>query len=264
MKRFIKLFALPLFLCVLGISSSPAEAATNGDYQYELLTDKTIEITDYTGKTSELTIPTEIAGMKVTSKRYLLTDVVIPEGITNISSLAFSGCSSLRYISIPSSVTSIGYEVFKSCEQLIRINVDIRNSSFQSFDGVLYSKDSKRLLYYPLARTDTTYIIPENVINIDGAFAGNNHLVNIVLSKNIKTIGPNTFGFCSELVNIEIPEGVTTIAEGAFNNCYKLLTVYIPSTVTSIATDAFQNCYNLVGLQVAYNNSNYFSDSFIK
>ena len=48
----------------------------------------------------------------------LVTDLIIPEGVTSIHSYAFSNCSSLTSVTIPSSVTSIGASAFNDCRSL--------------------------------------------------------------------------------------------------------------------------------------------------
>jgi|GEM_PF-2415542 len=45
----------------------------------------------------------------------LITDLVIPDGITEINPIAFRNCSALNSVTIPDSVTSIGESAFNSC-----------------------------------------------------------------------------------------------------------------------------------------------------
>ena len=66
------------------------------------------------GEDTEIIIPSEIDGMKVTTIGNAafkgcssLTSITIPEGVTNIGIYAFSECSALESIKIPKSLTSI-------------------------------------------------------------------------------------------------------------------------------------------------------------
>lgn len=127
---------------------------------------------------------------------YLITSVIIPEGVKSIGysafefqgnlaslelpstmesigSYAFSDCSSLADISIPSSTTNIGENAFKGCVSLGNITVGENNNSYKSINGVFYSKDGKTLIKYPSKRGDTIFVVPQSVENIsDYAFEG--------------------------------------------------------------------------------------------
>ncbi len=67
----------------------------------------------------------------------LLTSVIIPEGVTEISSCAFSGCNSLTNVSIPDSVTSIGEQAFYDCYSLINMVIpkSVTSIGRYAFDG---------------------------------------------------------------------------------------------------------------------------------
>ena len=53
----------------------------------------------------------------------LLTDLVIPDGVTSIGNYAFSGCRGLTSVSIGSGVTSIGDYAFNGCSGLTSITI---------------------------------------------------------------------------------------------------------------------------------------------
>ena len=121
-KCFVALLMVVVMMCACWTG---AGAEDERDYQYVLLDDGTIEITNYKGNADRLTIPAKIAGKTVTSIGYYafyscdsLTSVSIPDSVTSIGDYAFSFCGSLTSVSIPDSVTSIGDYAFAGCGSL--------------------------------------------------------------------------------------------------------------------------------------------------
>ena len=53
----------------------------------------------------------------------LITSITIPDGVMEIPSYAFRGCSSLTSITIPDSVISIGWGAFRDCSGLISVTI---------------------------------------------------------------------------------------------------------------------------------------------
>ena len=98
----------------------------------------------------------------------LVTDLVIPNNVTNISSFAFEGYNNLTSVTIPQSVTSIGIGVFIGCKNLKNITVDKNNAIYKSIDGNLYTKDGTEVIAYLTGDTRTTYTIPHGVKIIRG------------------------------------------------------------------------------------------------
>ena len=55
--------------------------------------------------------------------RQYITDVVIPDSVTEIRPSAFCNCSNIKSITIPDSVTSIEWSAFEYCESLKEITI---------------------------------------------------------------------------------------------------------------------------------------------
>lgn len=151
-------------------------------------------------------------------------EVVIPDGVTHIGSVAFRNHSSLRSITMPDSLSSIGNYAFCNCSNL----TDIR--------------------------------IPDGVTYVGGyAFYNCSSLTNISISNRVTDIKENTFSDCTSLTSVIIPNGVTTIGGYAFYGCNSLTSIRIPDSVISIRENAFNYCSNLNEIVVEKNNANYSS-----
>jgi hypothetical protein len=137
--------------------------------------------------------------------------------------MAFYSCSGLTSITIPKSVTDIGERAFNYCESLTSINVDEDNAHYKSIDGNLFSKDGETLIQYLMAKTDKSFVVPENVTKIE-CYA---------------------FAYCTALESVTIPDGVTVIDEHTFYGCYNLVNVTIPKSVLVIGWNAFYACNEL-------------------
>ena len=110
-----------------------------------------------------------------------LTNVIIPESVTEIGAEAFIWCDSLTNIILPKSVVKIGDFAFQRCSSLVSI------------------------------------IIPDGVTEIGlGVFSGCINLTTVVIPNSVKIIHPRAFKSCKKLTNVVIPDSVTEISDTAF------------------------------------------------
>lgn len=89
-------------------------------------------------------------------------------------------------------------------------------------DGVIYSKDKKRLVAYSPGRKDAVYKVPNSVEWImAGAFAGNTHLKEIQLPESVIRIDSQAFCGTINLEKLNIPKSVRICSaiSGVFDYC---------------------------------------------
>ena len=162
-----------------------------------------------------------------------LSNIVIPDSVTDIGEGAFSDCRSLSNIVIPDSVTDIGKSAFSGCSSLS--NIVIPDSVTDIGDDAFFHCSSL-----------SNIVIPDSVTDIgEGAFLYCSSLSNIVIPNSVTDIGDYAFSYCSSLSNIVIPDSVTDIGNFAFSRCCSLAEIVIPSSVTSIGNRAFSRCSSL-------------------
>ena len=199
-------------------------------YEYCILEDGTAEIMRYQEPVEFLEIPDKLDGLVV----------------TRIGDGAFTGCENLKGIAIPDSVTSVGYNPFDLCTSLSQVTVHPDHPALAIIDGVLFSKEDKRLVWYPMTKEDTAYEIPRGTLMIGGgAFSGCENLRSVTLPDSVISIGLFAFVMCNHLSGITLPDSVTSIDSYAFSWCENLSSITIPDSVASIGADVFYGCKNL-------------------
>lgn len=151
------------------VESTEAQSANN-DFTFTVLDDKSVEVSSYTGKATEVVIPDEAYGREVTSigtgifsgKENLskveipdsvttikqqafyntgLTRVVLPKSVESIEGYAFYDCKNLEDITLNDGLLSIGRWAFSNCNKLSSISIppsviEIEDNAF----GYDYSK----------------------------------------------------------------------------------------------------------------------------
>jgi len=102
-----------------------------------------------------------------------LTDVIIPEEVTDVYSKAFEGCAKLKAIKVASG-----------------------NRYYKSVNGLLLTKDGKELVWVPNALTSVT--IPDGVVDLGWAFDGCEKLTSVKIPDSVVAVGRSTFSECPE------------------------------------------------------------------
>jgi len=250
--------------------TKPAES-NEGDYIIEGTT-----LVKYVGPGGEATVPdgVEVLG-EWAFERARVTKVNLPETVKEIECYCFFECPELQEINLPASLERIGYtQAFAYTPKLEAFNVAEGNPYFVSVDGVLFTADKTRLLYYPCGRNrGGEYVIPEGTrdfsssaisdtgltalelpasytkLDISTSFSGNDQLKEIRVAENhptLRSVNGMLFDKNGKLLCYpcgrkqefmgadDFPAEMKAIGPYAFQDVQHLRTVVIPDGITSI------------------------------
>lgn len=170
--------------------------------------------------------------------------------IYGIQGDAFLGVSGvMKNITLPSSVAMLDVSAFAECGVLENIYVNTDNRYFTSINGVLYSKDSKMLVKYPIGRAgkfDMSASAYASTVGIGGgAFANAQKLTEIIFPAALKVIDSAAFTNCTKLQTVQFT-GTTPpvlMGSGIFDVDIANFEMIIPNTSSSVV-NAYLCAYN--------------------
>lgn len=228
-----------------------------------------VTITDYTGTREHVLIPSEIGGFPVTAladKAFYekhVTTVVVPDSVTEIGDLCFSGDNYLVSLTLPDGLAELSYGALESCYSLL--DFDLPKGLKTIGEGALQSIFYLTHLTIPAGVTDIeqmNFLMMHGLEEVSVAEGSTSftydaengllmtadkarllhcffHLApqkEIILPEGMKTIDPFAFHYDVTVEKIVLPEGAETIGLLAFGICPKLTEIVIPQSVTAIGT----------------------------
>ena len=158
-----------------------------------------------------------------------LEDVVLSDEVTDIEN-AFSGCTSLRSITIGKNVKYIDPAVFKDCKQLEKVTISPANPYYCVENNTLFNKEKTKII---LAWGETC-AVSSGVLSIDpNAFVSEKVQSIWVDSRNTEFSSENGVLYAKDMsVMYRCPKGKTG-------------TVVIPDQVLAVSASAMQGCSNV-------------------
>ncbi len=166
--------------------------------------------------------------------------VIINNGVINIGSGAFSGCTALSEIIIPDSVEVIGGFAFSGCSKLRKITMgkNIKYIGTNAFTDAnvesVYINDLANWCNIDFADADANPFVHKALLYY------NNKLVkDLVIPEGVTKIKDYAFYNCPNIISIAFPKSLVEIGENAFRNNNALKSVKIESGLKKIGTNAF-------------------------
>ncbi len=242
MKKLLVCLMLLLSLLTCAYAEEAVEGFRTENWRCAVQQDGTVELLRYLGDETDLILPEELNGYRVTA----------------LSDMAFMYGDSVTRVTIPASVTEVNGNPFIFSHELTEIVLPADHPTLTLADGVLFHKEDARLIWYPSTSAETEYAVPEGTKAIgENAFSYGNPLQRITLPASLQTIGEQAFNGCCDLQAIVIPEGVTRIGSMAFAYCYALTDAQLPASATFLGENPFRGCTALTNLTVAPDNPAY-------
>ena len=165
--------------------------------------------------------------LKYASYLYLngnaVTEVVIPEGVTEIKS-AFCGYSALQSVELPESLVHIGDNAF----------------SQTSITEIVFPDSVKTIGDEAFDRTALTFISFGSSIESIGANAfSSTNITSLVIPSSVKFLGDDAFANCLKLANVSLGSGISEIPSSLFMFAISLKSITIPANIKNIGSFAF-------------------------
>lgn len=226
-----------------------------------------VTITEYIGTSEHVLIPDTIDGLPVTAladKAFYekhVTTVVVPDSVTEIGDLCFSGDNYLVSLTLPDGLAELSYGALESCFRLMDFNLpkELKKISGSALQYNYYLThlmlpssltEIEQLNFIGLYGLQSLTIAEDNaafkldetnglLMTADGTrllhcFSDIVPAEEIILPEGVKTVDPFAFHYDYDVKRIVLPEGVETIGAMAFAMCPNLTEIVIPASVTDI------------------------------
>lgn len=199
-----------------------------------------------------------ITGYNGTDTRVFIPSGIDGEEVRSIGESAFSGKTTLRYVSLPSTVERIGKSAFQNTGlTAVRIPSsvkDIGQSSFYACKQLTLLELNEGLesigeTAFRNCQSLEQVILPDSVKKVGyRAFQGCTKLSVVNYPLGLEDADGQVFYGCTSLTKMDIPEGVTTL-RGYFLNSSGIESISFPSTLGEIEESALAQCNGIKGIQ---------------
>ena len=152
----------------------------------------------------------------------------------SIHSYAFTGCTSLRKITITAPIRSIGTNVFAELNQLTSVVI-----------GNNVKMIGKKMFYKCTALNSVS--LGTGILSIESNAFSESSIPTITIPENVKFIMKNAFAKCTKLYSVKIGKSVIEIAPNAFQGCTTLSEVDFSQASSLVRIDSlsFSECHGL-------------------
>ena len=225
--------------------------------------------------------------------------IVLPSTLSSIGKYCFVGCSKLKNVVYDGTVTSIPESCFRECTVLDTLvfqvqnikkiekyaffntkalpKIDLVGLSVEYIEDYAFSQSGiksitipstiQKISKYAFQKSSLTSYTDNSCLTtqIDFLLSGSSSLVDVVLGRNIDTIGQYSFENCISLKNLTLSTATKKIEMYAFSGCISLEYITIPdhSALTRIMPFAFNGCNKFNNFEVLDKASFFFHNGVL-
>ena len=185
--------------------------------------------------------------------------------------------SGLEKVYIPENVGYVGEYAFVALPNLTEFQVSENNPYYQAIDGLLVSKDGRKLIAVPAGRqgsltvpegievigfgafedsqlSEIKFLENANILSFGyRAFYNADHITEIHIPASVVSIDYYAFAMCDNLQTVTFAEdnNLKGVYEGAFYGCKNLSDIMLPDSIVEISDFAFYGCRKLTDVPVS-------------
>ena len=209
MKRLLSLFLVIITVLLISAQSFSC-CADDSLFVFETINNQSgdLILKKYNGDEELVVIPAEYNGKKVTA----------------LANLCFENKRNVKEIRFPKTITDIKTNCFYACISCEKYVVDNDNPVYCSDDGVIYSRDMKKLCFCPENYQQSTFVVKDGITEI-GEYAFRFH----------KIYSSSNQGY-AKIEHISFPNTLKKIGSYAFSGA-RIKEYIFPDSVTELGSD---------------------------
>lgn len=169
-----------------------------------------------------------------------IKSISLPNSLVKAYSNIFWGCTNLQSVDIGSNLKAISGNIFRECPNLTKVTVSASNPYMIVEDDIVYTSDKKTLIYYPSGRSGSRFRVPDGVTKI----------------------GECAFTYMGELKELRIAASVTKMEEYAVFHNEQLSKILFYGNAPEVekekrdyGTSSGKECYKVTNGSIAKNQT---------
>lgn len=153
-----------------------------------------------------------------------------------------SNFTHVKKLTLPNNLIQVDHETFNDCLNLQEIVAN--GDNFTSIDGILYTKDLKTIIRYPIGKQEIKYEINSLTENIENGCFKNCSLKELIISDNVSEIPEDALANFTSLSYLYIGQNVNNLNRSMFNGTYNIENLYISDE--NIKYDSRNDCNAII------------------